>query len=405
MFYGRGPRALTDYDRYDERGMQEGDALTQRVAEARADEGDQQAVPHASEAQSHADDGAGTLTKAERRALIESRRLAGESPSTEQQKPMSKAERRAIQERQRAGKAAPAKEAAAAAAGGDGPGAASGTTEKGSERGQRSGEVLGGRDEGPRASDSAGRGLAHAAERARSFDGDVVVLVSHGSFNPVHKDHLKMMVDARAAVQEAHRSAACRAHTHDERQARRDVLVLGVFGITGTRWLRAKGLGPRQRFADDARVQMLELAVAEHDWLFVADAALSTHAHSAASMIKALQAGNAFARESGSAHLRFVGVMGSDVRKGAGYHGERGVFVAERDEGCGLSSTKVRAALAAGDKAFLDAALPPAVLRRLEAEGGAWTRAFGVQVQAAVSAPSYSNQLSLASSHSRFKCP
>ena len=81
--------------------MQEGDALTQRVAEARADEGDQQAVPHASEAQSHADDGAGTLTKAERRALIESRRLAGESPSTEQQKPMSKAERRAIQERQR----------------------------------------------------------------------------------------------------------------------------------------------------------------------------------------------------------------------------------------------------------------------------------------------------------------
>ena len=150
-----------------------------------------------------------------------------------------------------------------------------------------------------------GRGQAQAAQRVRLFDGnDVVVLVNHGSFNPVHVDHLQMMEQARNFFVDDHASAASRGHRKGKQN--RTPLVLGIFGITGQAWLQTKNLEPEDTFCDEARTQMLERAVAKYDWLFVADAALSTKAHSARALIKMLQTQHVFPRDK---KVRFIQVL------------------------------------------------------------------------------------------------
>ena len=296
------------------------------------------------------------LSKAERAALFKHQhgdqaRIDAQKVAKECAKP-SKKERAAQQEAQRAAKTAvPGKKTSAASGAAPPPAPAA--------------EEASGWVAGAGVHDWDVKGITHAAESARSFVGQVVVLVSHGSFNPVHRDHLNMMVRARKAMEEVHGSASrsqCKGK-HDE-----ELLVLGVFGIARAQWLQAKGLAPDEQFSDEVRVKMLELATAEEDWLFVADSALSTSAVSSSSMIKMLTAKNAFPRESTSKPVRFVRVMGSDLdraRLGPGYHREQGLFVADRDEKSGHSSTKVREALAEGNRAYLEKALPPAVLRNL----------------------------------------
>jgi len=176
----------------------------------------------------------------------------------------------------------------------------------------------------------------------QSFDGDVVVLVSHGSFNPVHVDHLHMMVRARNVVHEQHTSAE--APDAPKKRHGRKLLVLGVFGITDESWLQRKGLAPEDCFSDDERVKMLELATAADDWLFVADATLSTKAPSAKVLIKMLQTQEVFPEKTKAKRkVRFIRVMGSDVcRRDDVKATTREVIVVDRDESIGHSSTQVR---------------------------------------------------------------
>jgi len=209
--------------------------------------------------------------------------------------------------------------------------------------------------------DEQEKSLAQAAHRVKTFDGDVVVLVSHGSFNPVHVDHLQMMSHAREIVQERHAPADTR------KNRKRRLLVLGVFGITDESWLQRKGLELEDRFSDEARVQMLELATAKHDWLFVADVSLSTKAPSAKALIKMLQVQQVLPQETKDKNkVRFVRVMGSDVmqRDGTAVN-TREAIVVHRDEGNGHSSTKVRQALRELNCEYLERALPQAVKEHL----------------------------------------
>lgn len=214
----------------------------------------------------------------------------------------------------------------------------------------------------PRPGDSAqGKSLARAAQLVQSFDGDVVVLVSHGSFNPVHVDHLHMMVRARNVVHEQHTSAE--APDAPKKRHGRKLLVLGVFGITDESWLQRKGLAPEDCFSDDERVKMLELATAADDWLFVADATLSTKAPSAKVLIKMLQTQEVFPEKTKAKRkVRFIRVMGSDVcRRDDVKATTREVIVVDRDESIGHSSTQVRKALRERNCEYLVRAVPQSV--------------------------------------------
>ena len=215
--------------------------------------------------------------------------------------------------------------------------------------------------ERPRVGNNAQGSLAQAAHCVKSFEGDVVVLVTHGSFNPVHADHLQMMLHARDVVHEQHpvaMSEDARKNRH-----RRQLLVLGVFGICSQDLLQRKVLKPEDRYSDDTRVQMLKLATAAHDWLFVADASLSTKAPSAKALIKMLQAQKVLPVETqGKKKVRFIRVTGSDVTRRDGTTANtREALVVDRDESNGHSSAQVREALRQRNGEYLERALPQAV--------------------------------------------
>jgi len=170
-----------------------------------------------------------------------------------------------------------------------------------------------------------------------------------------------MMLHARDVVHEQH--AVAMSGDARKNRHRRQPLVLGVFGITDGSWLERKGLEPEDRFSDDTRVQMLKLATAAHDWIFVADATLSTKAPSAKALIKMLQAQKVLPKETqAKKKVRFVSVMGSDVaRRDGSTANTREAIVVDRDERNGHSSTQVREALRERNCEYLERALHQAV--------------------------------------------
>lgn len=74
-----------------------------------------------------------------------------------------------------------------------------------------------------------------------------VVLITHGSMNPVHRGHVEMMVRARSAL-----------------EAEGFHVVLGIMGITDSTHIRRKGTEP---LSDAMRLRLLELATEPHNWL------------------------------------------------------------------------------------------------------------------------------------------
>ena len=91
----------------------------------------------------------------------------------------------------------------------------------------------------PRAADT----LSPSTDRSRP-----VVLVTHGSMNPVHSGHVAMMVRAKEAV-----------------EAQGWEVIKGVMGITRASHIRSKGTVPME---DAERLRLLEIAQQPHsEWL------------------------------------------------------------------------------------------------------------------------------------------
>ena len=74
-----------------------------------------------------------------------------------------------------------------------------------------------------------------------------LVLVTHGSFNPVHRGHVAMMVRSKRFLEEEGFA-----------------VVGGVMAITRAEHIRAKG---KQAYSDDVRCRLLALACASEPWL------------------------------------------------------------------------------------------------------------------------------------------
>lgn len=75
------------------------------------------------------------------------------------------------------------------------------------------------------------------------------VLVNHGSFNPVHRCHIEMMVQARAAAERAGYEAA-----------------VAIMAPTSPQWVRSKGA---DLLDGDLRIAAMRAAAEPYDWLRV----------------------------------------------------------------------------------------------------------------------------------------
>merc|ERR1711970_298891 len=95
---------------------------------------------------------------------------------------------------------------------------------------------------------------------AAATEDQVILLVTHGSFNPVHNDHVNMMTESKRLIE------GRVANNNSD-----SVLVLGVVGITCQSWLEHKGLDENNCFTDQERTEMLLLAQEDHPWLYVAN--------------------------------------------------------------------------------------------------------------------------------------
>jgi len=111
-----------------------------------------------------------------------------------------------------------------------------------------------------------------------------IVIVSHGSFNPVHLGHLEMMIRARQALTAA---------GHE--------VCGGIFAITSTQHIERKGA---HALSNALRLALLRRACADGgcEWLRAADGSAS---HSADRFMKQLNFG---------AGILGVSVQGSDVQ-------------------------------------------------------------------------------------------
>ena len=124
---------------------------------------------------------------------------------------------------------------------------------------------------------------------------DVILLVAHGSYNPPHRDHIRMMFYARSMVLQSF--GKTKAEAAKKGLPWRQPEVLGAIGVTSSGWLQHKGLKEDDRFSDEFRRELLMLAVqdevaedtaagqaADMPWLFVAPTLLSTKNGSSNSM-------------------------------------------------------------------------------------------------------------------------
>lgn len=100
-----------------------------------------------------------------------------------------------------------------------------------------------------------------------------VILVTHGSFNPPHADHLKMMRACCEELQNHYRSTLKNPN----------VFALGFYGITNDAWLQSKNLPESARFSEKDRGEMVRRMAVEGSStsrLYLADNGESFHSSS-----------------------------------------------------------------------------------------------------------------------------
>ena len=84
----------------------------------------------------------------------------------------------------------------------------------------------------------------------------VYCLFSHGSYNPIHNDHIRMMQHARDFILKTEPAA----------------VVIGFFAYTSQSWMiHGKNMHASERFSDEDRKNMLLLAIEPFSWLFFAE--------------------------------------------------------------------------------------------------------------------------------------
>jgi len=187
-----------------------------------------------------------------------------------------------------------------------------------------------------------------------------VFLVTHGSMNPIHVDHVKMMVEAKAFV---------------ERQGYE--VVGGYIGLAPESWMKFKGLKDNDRFTDEQRAEMVRLACEEHEsWLHYSSLGLCVN--SAGQLASTLQKCPETEKDKRALGLGSISVQGADVAirfdRNKGKPKNNTVVVTRQGSdyvgtlsSCGhSSSTAVREACRKGDLETLRSMVHPKVFDYLQ---------------------------------------